>query len=116
MSDIKQAFLNVVIRDEDRDYLRFLWYDDPFLTEPNIVILRFLRVLFGIISSSFLLNATFEYHLELYLNYAKYFIEKFLNDLYVGDSTSGFFNVKGAYDFYLNGKQIMKKGGFELRK
>ena len=26
MSDIKQAFLNVVIRDEDRDYLRFLWY------------------------------------------------------------------------------------------
>ena len=26
MSDIKQAFLNVVIRDEDRDYLCFLWY------------------------------------------------------------------------------------------
>ena len=61
MSDIKQAFLNVVIRDEGRVYLRFLWYDDPFSTEPNII-LRFHRVVFGIISSPFLLNATIKYH------------------------------------------------------
>ena len=61
MSDIKHAFLNVVIRDEDRDYLRFLWYDDPFSTEPNIIILRFLRVVLGIISSPFLLNATIKF-------------------------------------------------------
>ena len=39
-----------------------------------------------------------------------------MNDLYVDDSTSGFFNVKEAYHFYLNAKQIMKGGGFELRK
>ena len=116
MSDIKHAFLNVVIRDDDRDYLRFIWYDDPFLTEPNIIILRFLRVVVGIISLPFLLNATIKYHLERYLNEAKNFVEKFLNDLYVDDSTSGFFNVKGAYDFYLNAKRIMKEGGFELRK
>ena len=80
MSDIKQAFLNVVIRDEERDYLRFLWYDDPFSTEPNIIILRFLRVVFVIISSPFLLNATIKYHLERYLNDAKNFVEKFSND------------------------------------
>ena len=115
MSDIKQAFLNVVIRDEDRDNLRFLC-DDPFSTEPKIIILRFLRVVFGIISSPFLLNETMKYHLERYLNEAKNFVEKFLNDLYVDDSTFGFFNVKEAYDFYLNAKRIMKECGFELRK
>ena len=71
--------------------------------------------MFGIISSPFLLNATIKYHLERYLNEAKNFVEKFLNNLYVDDSTSGFFNVK-AYDFYLNAKRIMKEGGFELRK
>ena len=71
MPDIKQAFLNVVIRDEDRGYLRFLWFDDPFSTEPNIIILRFLGVVFGIISSPFLLNATIKYHLERYLNDVK---------------------------------------------
>ena len=110
MFDVKQAFSNVVIRDEDRDYLRFLWYDDPFSTEPKVIILRVLRVVFGIISSPFLLNATIKYHLERYLNNAKNF------DLYVDDSTSGFFNVKEAYDFYLNAKRIMREGGFELRK
>ena len=39
-----------------------------------------------------------------------------MNDLYVDDSTSGFFNVKEAYDFYLNAKRIMKEGSFELCK
>ena len=41
---------------------------------------------------------------------------KFLNDLYVDHLTSGFFNVKEAYDFYLNAKRIMKECGFKLRK
>ena len=71
MSDIKQEFLNIAIRNEDRDYLRFLWYNDPFSTQPNIIILRFLCIVFGIISSPFLLNATIKYHLERYLNDAK---------------------------------------------
>ena len=96
--------------------LLFLRYDDPFSIESDIMILLLLLVVFGIISSPFLLNATVKYHLERYLNYAKNFVEKFLNDLYVDDSTSGFFNVKEAYDFYLNTKQIMKEGGFKLRK
>ena len=91
-------------------------FDDPFSTEPNIIILRFLRFVFGIISSPFLLNATIKYHLERYLNDAKNFADKFLNDLYVDDSTSGFLNVKEVYYFYLNAKRIMKEGGFELRK
>ena len=83
--------------------------------QPNIIILL-LRVVFDIINSPFLLNATIKYHLECYLTDVKNFVEKFLNDLYVDDSTSGFFNVKDAYNFYLNAKQIMKEGGFELRK
>ena len=72
--------------------------------------------MFGIISSPFLLTATIKYNLERYLNDAKNFVEKFLNDLYNEDSTSGFFNGKEAYNFYLNTREIMKEAGFELRK
>ena len=54
--------------------------------------------------------------MENYLNDAKNFVDKFLNDLYADDSTSGFFNVTEAYNFHLNAKQIMKEGCFELRK
>ena len=32
------------------------------------------------------MNATVKYYLERYLNYAKIFADKFLNDLYVDDS------------------------------
>ena len=116
MSDIKQAFLNVVIWDDDRDFLRFLCYDDPFSTGPNIITLRFLCVVSRINSSPFFLKATIKYHLERYLNDAKDFVDNFLNDLHVDDSTSWFFNVKEAHHFYLNIKWIMKEGGFELRK
>ena len=83
MPEFQQAFLNVVICDENCDYLRVLWYDDPLSTETNIIIL--LRVVFDIISSPFLLNGAIKYHLKRYLNYAKSFVEKFLNEIYVDD-------------------------------
>ena len=43
-------------------------------------------------------------------------MQKLLNDLYVDDSTSGFFNVKEAYGFCLNVKQFIKESGFEFCK
>ena len=90
ISDIKQAFLNVGIREEDCDYIRFLWFKDIFSENPEITVYRFLRVVFGLICSPFLLNATVKHHASKYSTKWKYFVEKFLRDLYVDDSTSGF--------------------------
>ena len=42
--------------------MRFLWYDDVFATKPNIVKLRFCRVIFGATCSQFLLNAMLHNH------------------------------------------------------
>ena len=64
---------------------------DPFSTEPNIIILRFLRVVFDITSSPIFLNAINKYHLECYLNDAKNFVEQSLNDLRADNSKSVFF-------------------------
>ena len=47
-----------VVKEEDRDVLRFLWVDDVNSAEPKIVENRFSRVVFGVNSSPFLLNAT----------------------------------------------------------
>ena len=55
-------------------YLSFLWYNDPFSKEPNIIIiiLHFLRVVFGNASSPFLLNATIKCNLfKCKTNYEK---------------------------------------------
>ena len=66
ISDIKQAFLNVGIREEDCDYLRFLWFKEIFPENPQITVYRFLRVVFALICSPFLLNATVKHHASKY--------------------------------------------------
>ena len=45
MGDIKQAFLNVAISPEHRDYFRFLWYD---LDSEETIVYKFSRVVFGL--------------------------------------------------------------------
>ena len=60
IGDIEKAFLQIEVVETDRDYLRFLWYDQ----NGELVIYRFARVPFGLRCSSFLLNATLRYHMQ----------------------------------------------------
>ena len=86
LADIKQAFLNVGMSNDHKDFLRFLWYDTNGL---KIVIYTFLRVVFGLTSSPFLSNATIRHHLSKYIQFERNFVEKLLEDFYVDDTTSG---------------------------
>jgi len=65
LADIKQAFLNVGISEEHIDYLRFLWSDVN--DEIKVIAFRFLRAVFGVTSSPFLLNATIKHHLAKFI-------------------------------------------------
>ena len=77
---------------------------------------RFLRVVFGLTCSPFLLNGTIRHHLSQYLCSHKEFISKFLDDLYVDDTTSGCASVSEGKKFFFNASNILKAGAFELRK
>ncbi|GFS54454.1 integrase catalytic domain-containing protein [Trichonephila inaurata madagascariensis] len=63
-SDGSQAFLQLILADEDRDATRFLWYkmeytsDGKLCIADEIVTYRFMRLPFGITSSPFLLSAS----------------------------------------------------------
>ena len=63
-TDIEKAFLMILVAEADRDVLRFLWVDDILQEEQKVVALRFTRVVFGVSSSPFLLNATIKHHVE----------------------------------------------------
>ena len=66
IGDVEKAFLMIRVAEKDRDALRFLWFDNPYLVTPQIVPYRFTRVVFGVASSPYLLNATIKHHIERY--------------------------------------------------
>ena len=86
--DVEKALLMVEMTDEDRDELRFLWVDDIDKLSPEIVVLSFARVVFGVLSSPFLLNATIKHHIEQYKEADPEFLEKFICSIYVDDLSS----------------------------
>ena len=115
LADMKQAFLNVEVAAEHRDFLRFLWIDMNCEGE-HLVIYRFLRVVFGVASSPFLLNGTIKNHLEKYKRTDEGLVERLKEDFYVDDLISGSENAENAKIFIERVSKIMSEAGFELRK
>ena len=87
--DIEKAFLMVSVKDDDKDALGVLWVCDSHADDPEIVVLRFARVAFGVSSSPLLLNATIKYHIEKYQGVNPMFVKNFLFSTYVDDVSLG---------------------------
>jgi len=62
--DIEKAFLQISINAKDRNFTRFLWYEDALHTLNKIKEYRFCRVPFGFRSSPFILNQVIQTHLN----------------------------------------------------
>ena len=105
----------VSVAKDDRDSLRFLWIDD-ISKNPEVVTFRFTRVVFGVSSSPFLLNATIRYHLEAHLENHPFIVERLLKSFYVDDVVTGASTEDEAFSLYQTAKEILKEGGFNLRK
>lgn len=114
--DIEKAFLMVGIKPVDRDMLRFLWYEDPFSSKPEIAVYRFNRLVFGLRPSPSILGATIEHHLRLFKQSEPEMVELLEKSLYVDDLITGEENEEKAFNVYKKSKEIMAKGGFNLRK
>lgn len=99
----------------DREFLGFLWVDDPLKEEPEIIAYRFTRVVFGLTSSPFLLNATVRYHLELHSRDNPELVQKMIRSTYV-DVVTGAQCDETAYDLYSKAREILKTANFNLRK
>eukprot|EP00794_Sanderia_malayensis_P004267 gene4267-biopygen3471 len=116
ISDIEKAFLNVEVEPDDRDCLRFLWVDNIEEKDPAVNVYRFKRVVFGVNSSPFLLNAVLRYHISLYQGRDPNLSEKLAKSFYVDDLVSGSKNVEEGRELFQNAKAYMRAGGFNLRK
>ena len=55
-------FLTIEVDKVDRDFLQFLWFDDVYDPRSKVVVYGFCRVVFGLNTSPFLLNATLRHY------------------------------------------------------
>lgn len=77
IADIEKAFLMVAVNEEARDALRFLWIYDISKENPNIIVKRFVRAVFGVNASPFL-NGTLK---QIYKEVDPEFVEKMMRSL-----------------------------------
>ena len=112
--DIKQAFLQVRIKEQDRDALRFHWLKDP--NSQTVETLRFTRALFGLTSSPFLLGGVIQHLLESCRQNYPDIVSEIERSLYVDDLISGGPTSEKAKEIKSASQNVFAKGTFELHK
>ena len=103
----------IAVDERDCDVLRFLWVYEE---EPGLRVYRFTRVVFGVSSSPFLLNATVRHHLEPFLESNEVVVKRLLQSTYVDNIITGAKTENEAFELYALSKGIFRQGGFNLRK
>ena len=117
--DIEKAFLQICIKQSERDFLRFFWVDDPFKENPTIISYRFCRVLFGLTCSPFLLNATLREHFRKYLRADDPLYEMIVSilvSLFVDDNVGGGDNTTNAFTKFRKLVEILQDASFHVHK
>ena len=112
VGDIEKAFLNIEVDPADINCLRFLWLNDITADDPEIIVLAFNRVCFGVNSSPYLLNAVLRHHLSTFEDDDPAFVKKLSQSFYVDDLVTGASNAQEACSLYANAKERMRNGGF----
>jgi hypothetical protein len=112
--DLKQAFLQVRVKEEDRNALKFHWLKDTDTKE--IETLRFTRVPFGLTSSPFLLGGVIEQHLENCKSENPEIVEEIKRGLYVDDLIGGGETTSKAQNLKESAISILGEACFKLHK
>ena len=97
----------ISIAEANRDVLRFLWINDIGQNSPEIVVMHFACVVFGLSSNPFLLNATIRHHLKQFGDDHPEFVQMLL---YVDDTSFGAESDDGAFELFKNSKLLASEG------
>lgn len=111
--DLQKAFLQVRIKEEERDALRFHW---KFKGHSEIETLRFTRALFGLTSSPFLLGGVIQQHLKAWEEREPELVAQISKSLYVDDLITGAPTVKQTQQQKEKATEIFNDAQFTLHK
>ncbi|XP_064469020.1 uncharacterized protein LOC135383532 [Ornithodoros turicata] len=118
-ADIEKAFLQVEIRKNDRDALRFLWFSEtPSPNEqcPDVECWRMKRVPFGTTASPFVLGATLQHHFKSLLPSDRKMASLLLESFYVDDLLTGAPTVEEALEIVQKSQDVLRQANMNLTK
>nr|XP_042907172.1 uncharacterized protein LOC107438580 [Parasteatoda tepidariorum] len=113
VSDIEKAFLQIGLHEQDRPYLKFLWWQNGKKEHSRIFLHK--RVVFGVSSSPFLLGATLEFHLNNVSSEYKETSQKLLKSFYVDNCVHSVENKEELVKFIHESQEIPASAKFNLR-
>ncbi|UYV84916.1 hypothetical protein LAZ67_X003999, partial [Cordylochernes scorpioides] len=102
----------IQVREEDREFLRFLWWKKD---QKTLKFYRHYRVVFGLTSSPFLLAATIKYHLSLPQFQDNRCAELLARSFYVDNCILSLSSTHDVKIFIKESSDIMMQAKFELR-
>ncbi|XP_035211467.1 uncharacterized protein LOC118185690 [Stegodyphus dumicola] len=109
VSDIRRAFLQIEVKEEDRRFLRFLWWEK----ENKVKVYQHNRVLFGATCSPFLLSAVIRCHLNKYPKQLKTVTDKLLKFFYI--TVTSVDSASELEEFISKSTEIMAEAKMDLR-
>ena len=111
--DIEKAFLQVRVKKEERDALRFHWRA-PGSDVTSVY--RFTRALFGLTCSPFLLGGVLNEHLKSWEERHPELVKEIRGGLYVDDLMIGGDDVKDVSENKTKAIEVFEDGTFHLHK
>ncbi|GFV65481.1 uncharacterized protein TNCV_1737181 [Trichonephila clavipes] len=113
-ADIEKAFLMISIAEENRKFLKFLWFPDNCY--ENVKFMRMTRLPFGCKTSPFILSAAIKGHIRQFREDKSKSVEMLDTSLYVDDLYFGAKDIYEAYELSRDAVMILKAAGMNLRK
>ena len=111
--DLKKAFLQIRIMEEERDSLRFHWRH-PNTSQTQVY--RFTRALFGLTCSPFLLGGVINQHLDSWKDRYPELVQELREGLYVDDLTIGGTTVEEIEKKKATAVEVFESATFAIHK
>ena len=113
-SDLEKAFLQIMIKEQHRDVLRFLFPSDPLNPLSPLKVYRFKVVIFGANCSPFLLAAVITKHLHSHIK-TQYMRNTLQRGIYVDNLFQTRNSPKQMIELFHECRQLFSNAGMNLR-
>ncbi|GFW08013.1 integrase catalytic domain-containing protein [Trichonephila clavipes] len=113
ISDIRKAFLQISLHENDMNCLRFLWWEGG--NSEKAVIYRHRQGVFEVSCSPFLLAAVLNHHFKQAPEHLEKAAEKLIDSMFVDNCVASFDSSEELESFQRDSTELLALGKFDLR-